>query len=291
MLETPLIINLAPTGAVADHRKNPNVPIAVDTIAAAVAASAREGASIAHLHVRDSEGRPSCEPALYAALLGRLRADPDCRDLVLCASTSGRHGQTPEQRAAVLALPPEVRPEMASLTLGSLNFPTGPSVNAPDTIRFLADEMTRFGVKPELEIFDLGMVEFAKTLIAEGRLRPPYYFNIILGNIGSLACDVRHLGLVIGLLPQPCIVSIGGVGRHQAAANALGLACADGVRVGLEDNLWESWAMRRPATNPGLVGRIARQAAAFERPISAASQTRAVLDLAPAANHAPLLPA
>jgi uncharacterized protein (DUF849 family) len=279
MLDQPLIINLAPTGAVADHRKNPAVPIENGHIAEVVEECIAAGATICHLHVRDEQGAPSCDPRRFADLLSRIRSQPGGADAVLCATTSGRHGQTPEERAAVLALPEAVRPEMASLTLGSLNFPSGPSVNAPETIRFLADRMNAFSVKPELEIFDLGMVEFAKTLIAEERLRPPYYFNIILGNIGGLACSVEHLGFVLAQLPQPAVVSIGGVGRHQAAANALGAVAAHGVRVGLEDNLWADWTNRSPATNPGLVNRVAQIAAAMGRRVASAADTRLALGL------------
>jgi uncharacterized protein (DUF849 family) len=279
MAAQPLIINLAPTGAVADHRKNPAVPIENSAIAQVVGECIDAGATICHLHVRDQSGAPSCDPSRFADLFGLVRSQPRGFDAVLCASTSGRHGQTREERAAVLSLPEAVRPNMASLTLGSLNFPTGSSVNAPDTIRFLADRMNEFGVKPELEIFDVGMIEFAKALIGEKRLTPPYYFNIILGNIGGLACSVQHLGFVMGLLPQPAIVAIGGVGRHQAQALALGAVAADGVRVGLEDNLWSDWSTRSPATNPGLVAGVAGIAAAVGRPLASVEQTRSALGL------------
>lgn len=279
MLDQPLIINLAPTGAVSDHRKNPALPIENRRIAEVVRESVAAGARICHLHVRDSSGAPTCDPARFADLFGLIRNQPGASEALLCASTSGRHGQSLEERSAVLSLPEAVRPDMASLTLGSLNFPSGASVNAPDTIRLLADRMKQHGVKPELEIFDLGMIEFAKVLIAEDRLAPPYYFNIILGNIGGLACSVQHLGFVLGLLPQPAIVSIGGIGRNQAAANALGIVAANGVRVGLEDNLWADQSVRSPATNLGLVTRIAAIAAAIGRPLASAGQTRAALGL------------
>ena len=289
MLDRPLIINLAPTGAVSDPRKNPAVPVENRRIAEVVQECAAAGASICHLHVRDDAGAPTCDPARFADLFGLVRAQPGGSDIVLCATTSGRHGQSLEERAAVLSLPEAIRPDMASLTLGSLNFATGPSVNAPDTIRYLADRMAEFGIKPELEVFDVGMIEFAKTLIAEGRLAPPYYFNIFLGNIGGLACNVEHLGFVFGLLPQPAIVSVAGIGRHQAAANVLGAVAANGVRVGLEDNLWADCSTKAPATNPGLVRGITRVAAAIGRPVASAAQTRTILGLygRPVARPAP----
>ncbi len=280
MLERPLIINLAPTGAVADPARNPAVPVGNEAIAAVVRECAEAGATICHLHVRDEAAAPSCDPARFADLIGTIRAQPGGSDLVLCATTSGRHGQSPEERAAVLALPAAVRPDMGSLTLGSLNFPAGASVNAPDTIRFLADRMKECGVKPELEIFDIGMIEFARILIAEGRIGPPFYFNLLLGNVGSLACSIEHLGFAMSQLPQPAIVSVGGIGRAQAAANALGVVAAGGVRVGLEDNLWADWSDKSPATNLGAVTRVARLAAEVGRGVADAAYTRSALGLA-----------
>jgi uncharacterized protein (DUF849 family) len=280
MPHNPLIINLAPTGAVADAAKNPAVPVDNAAIAAVVGECIDAGATICHLHVRDDMAAPSSDPDRFADLIGRIRARKDGAGVILCASTSGRHGQSPEGRAAVLSLPPAVRPDMASLTLGSLNFPSAASVNAPDTIRFLADRMRECAVKPELEIFDIGMIEFARTLIAEGRISPPFYFNLLLGNVGSLACSVQHLGFALSQLPQPAIVSIGGIGRDQAAANALGVIAADGVRVGLEDNLWAAWSPRLPATNLQGVERVARLAAEVGRSVASVAYTRATLGLA-----------
>jgi uncharacterized protein (DUF849 family) len=275
----PLIINLAPTGAVADHGKNPNVPITDEAIAADVAACAEAGAGIVHLHVRDDEGKASSDPQRFASVITRLRESSATRDLVICASTSGRHGQSPVQRAAVVNLPAAQRPDMGSLTLGSLNFVGGASLNAPDTIRYLASQMQANGVKPELEVFDVGMIEFAKVLIREGLIGPPFYFNIVLGNVAGLRADIDHLSFALQSLPQPSIASVGGIGRTQLHANALGTVAADGVRVGLEDNLWSDWELKTPATNPGLVQRVAGIARAVGREIASPPQIRDMLGL------------
>ena len=279
MVYDALIINLAPTGAVADHTKNSNVPITGEAIAADVAACAEAGAAIVHLHVRDDEGQASSDPQRFASLIARLRASSATRDLVICASTSGRHGQSLVERAAVTSLPAAQRPDMASLTLGSLNFVGGASVNAPDTIRYLASQMQENAVKPELEIFDLGMIEFAKVLIREGLIKPPYYFNIILGNVAGLRADIGHLSFALQSLPQPSIASVGGIGRAQSHASALGAVAAGGVRVGLEDNLWSDWHLKTPATNVGLVERTAAIARAVGREIAAPSHVREILGL------------
>jgi len=277
----PLIVNLAPTGPVADHSKNPNVPITADAIVADVAAAMPAGAGVVHLHVRDDEGRPSSDAQRFAEIIARLRESREFGDIVICASTSGRHGQTLEQRAAVVNLPLAQRPDMASLTLGSLNFVGGASVNAPDTIRYLATQMNENGVKPELEAFDIGMIEFAKVLIKEGILRPPHYFNLILGNVSGLSADLNHLAFAMQSLPEGSVISVGGIGRTQPDATALGAIAADGVRVGLEDNLWSDWGDRTPASNPGLVERVASIAGAIGREIATPSQIRERLGLRP----------
>ena len=291
MFTRPLIVNFVPTGAVADPGRNPHVPVTLDRIVEDVAGAAAAGVAIAHLHVRNEDASPSADPARFDALFGALRARPDCADLIHCASTSGRHGQTPEGRAAVLDLPSATRPDMASLTLGSVNFPAGVSVNAPDTIRYLARRMQEQGVKPELEIFDLGMIEFARTLIGEGLLTPPYAFNIILGNISGLQATVQHLGMALGQLPEASIVCIGGIGKSQFRANALGVTAADGIRVGLEDNLWViEGGHKVPATNQGLVEAAFRVAGALRREIASPLEAREILGLPPPARRRNVTP-
>jgi uncharacterized protein (DUF849 family) len=275
----PFMVNIAPTGAVANAAKNPHVPLTVDRVASDVATAAREGASIAHLHVRNSDGAPSSDPRLFEQLLRAIRKDPACADLVLCVTTSGRHGQTMQQRTAVLELQGAARPDMASLTLGSVNFRTGTSVNEPETVRDLVDRMNAADVKPELEIFDTGMIEFAKTLIAEGRLHPPYYFNLFVGDVGDLSADEQTLRLVFEGLPPDSIVSLAGIGRFQKAAMALAAACADGARVGLEDNLWMDGS-NTPATNEALVRHVVAVATAAKRPVAVPAWTRERLGLA-----------
>jgi 3-keto-5-aminohexanoate cleavage enzyme len=272
------VVNVALTGAVADFRKNANVPVTTDTIVEQARLSHQTGAAIAHFHVRDEEGMPSCEPQRFAAVFEQLRADEATRGLVLCATTSGRHGQTIDQRAAVLQLPLDIRPDMASLTLGSLNFVTGASVNDHDTVRRLCEKMLAAGVKPEIEVFDLGMIAFMHQLIHEGLLVAPFYVNVLLGNLSSAQVDPAHFGLINSYLPDQTTVAIAGLGRYQLQANVLGLAVADGARVGLEDNLWLD-DQRTPATNSGLVARLAEMASLAQRPLTTSADLRQRLDL------------
>jgi 3-oxoadipate:acetyl-CoA acetyltransferase len=268
LIRDPLIINLAPTGAVADPVRNPHVPVSETDIVRDVVECASLGVAMTHLHVRDESGGPSSDPVLFRSLIRSVRAHPQVAGLVLCGSTSGRHGQTTKQRAAVLHLPPDDRPDMASLTLSSLNFGKGASINAPDTIRFLARTMLDQGIKPELEVFDLGMVHFAKALIREGLLLPPHFFNLILGNVAGAQCSLSDLSALVSQLPSESIWSLGGIGRSQRPAAGLGCMLASGVRIGLEDNLWEDVDRRAVATNPGLVRWLRDLAGAYGRPLA-----------------------
>ena len=138
----------------------------------------------------------------------------------------------------MLELDGDVKPDFASLTLSSVNFNKHASINAPDTIQRLAARMKETGVRPEFEVFDLGMVNYAKYLIRKGYFSLPYYFNFILGNVACAQAELLHVGLMVKELPEGSIWSVGGVGNHQLKANVMGLLSGGGVRVGLEDNIW-----------------------------------------------------
>lgn len=168
---------------------------------------------------------------------------------------------------------------MASLTLGSMNFATSASINEPKMITQLATIMLAEGIKPELEIFDAGMVNFAKILIDKGLLTPPFYFNILLGNPSTAQATLLQLATILSELPAQTIWSLGGIGRFQARSNALGVVMGDGVRVGLEDNLWWDLERTKLATNAELVQRIVCQAEALNRTIATPLEARARLGL------------
>lgn len=274
------IINVALTGAVADFRKNANVPIVRETIVEQAVAAHAAGAAIGHFHVRDDDGKPSTDADRFGAVFSELRQREATRAMILCATTSGRHGQTLDQRTAVLRLPKDIRPDMASLTLGSINFVTGASVNDHDTVRRLCERMLEAGVKPELEVFDLGMVVFLHRLIEEGLIAPPFYVNVLLGNLSSAQVNPLHFGTLRSELPADSIVAVAGLGKYQLQATLLGIAAADGVRTGLEDNLWAD-QQRTPASNPALVARAAEIATLAQRRITTAAELRERLALAP----------
>ncbi len=273
----PLIINLAPTGMVPTKAQSPHLPLASAEIAADCAEAVTLGATMLHLHARDADGEPSCDPHIIAELIARVRAAAP--GAVIVATTSGRRVQAVESRASCLWLEGDAKPDMASLTLSSLNFASEASLNPPQTIMRLASIMQERGIRPELEVFDLGMVNFAKILIDKGLLQPPFYFNILLGNAASAQASLLHLGALVADLPPQSIWSVGGIGRFQTQAVALGVALGHGIRTGLEDNLWLDQERSKPASNAQLLARAVALAKAQDRAIATAAEVRSRLGL------------
>lgn len=272
-----LLINAALTGMVPTKADNPHVPITVEEIAADARRCVDAGAAIVHLHVRYADGSPAYERELNAALFAAVR--DACPDVIISGSTSGRMFTDIEQRAAVL----DAAPDMASLTLGSMNFPTQASVNAPETIRELAHRMRERDVLPELEIFDLGMADYAQYLVGRGEIGPPVYANILLGSLGTLSASASNLTTVVRALPEGTIWAAAGIGRFQFHVNGLAIAMGGHVRVGLEDNIWmDPETKREPATNARLIQRIIAMARAYGREIASCADARRLLGLRPA---------
>ena len=275
----PLIINLAPTGLVPTRAHSPHVPLTAEEVAADCARCCAAGASMLHLHARAADGSPSCDRAVFGELVAAVRQRVP--NAIIITTTSGRRAPEVELRAASLTLEGGQKPDMASLTLSSLNFSAEASISAPSTVMRLAAIMKEHDIRPELEVFDLGMVNFAKILIDKGLIEPPFYFNILLGNPASAQASLLHLGTLVADLPPQSVWSVAGIGRHQARANALGVVVGHGVRTGLEDNLWLDDERTLLATNLQFVERIAAQAAALGRPLASPGQVRSRLGLAP----------
>lgn len=237
MKDNRYILNLAPTGIIPTKKMTPNVPVTPNEIIKDVLKASALGVTMVHLHARDPlSGKPTYKKEIYSKIIKGIRKEN--KDLILCVSTSGRSYNTFDKRSECLELEGESKPDFASLTLSSLNFNNQASINTPDMIQDLAKKMKKIGIRPELEVFDLGMINYAKYMIRKGLLTPPYYFNIILGNIACAQADMLHLGMMINELPKESIWSVGGVGNPQLRMNLLSLASGGGVRVGLEDNVW-----------------------------------------------------
>ncbi len=276
----PLIINLACTGVIPTRSLSPHVPLSHNEIIDDVARCMELGVQIVHLHARDERGVQSPDPERYGRLIESIRALPDGKQLIIGVTTSGRDDPEFESRSRVLDLDGDAKPDMGSLTLSSLNFMRAASINQPDTIRKLAQKMKERGIKPELEVFDAGMANFARALLSDGLIEGPLYVNILLGNIAGAQAEPLQLAAILAALPPDCTVSIAGIGRFQLAANGMGLLFAHGVRIGLEDNIWFDQARTIPASNLNLTQRIVAQAQSFERPLLGRSELRQQLGMA-----------
>ena len=274
-LDSPVPIVLAPTGMVPTRAMTPHVPLTPEAIARDVAAAARIGITSVHLHARDAEGEPTWEREVYAQIVGAVReAAPD---VVINVSTSGRTWSELEKRADALALDGDLKPDLASLTLSSLNFIGGASVNAPEVVRGLARIMRERGIVPELEIFDLGMVNFAHVLRKEGLLPGQVVANLFFGNVAGMQATLPEVGLAVERLPEGALWSGAGLGDFQLTAQSLAVAAGGGVRVGLEDGIWFDRARTRLATNPMLVERVHELLEVHDRASMKPDELRAIL--------------
>lgn len=273
----PLIINAALTGMVPRRDRVPNVPVTAQQIVEDAQACFEAGATIVHLHARAGDESPEWRREAYAAFIPEIRRL--CPGLVVCATTSGRTFGELDQRADVLALEGAAKPDMASLTLGSLNFRDVASVNAPGMIRALAERMATRGIRPELEIFDSGMAYLAHTLHAEGLLPDPMYANILLGSPNTAPARMGDLASLVDALPSGVIWAAAGIGAFQLPMNAMAVFAGGHVRTGLEDNPHLDHLTRSPATNAELVRRVAALAGVAGRRLSSVAETRATLGL------------
>lgn len=275
----PLVINTCLTGMIPTKDRTKFVPVTPDEIIEDAVEVYDAGARVVHLHARDEAGQPTWRGEVYERILTGIRRERP--DLICCVTTSGRNWPDLERRSEALRLDGDAKPDMGSLTLGSLNFPTGASVNAPETIRALAQLMGELGIHPELEVFDLGMVSYAKFLERKGLLPPRKYFNILLGSLGSAPATIANLGALVAALPEDSTWAAAGIGVFQLPMNVAGIVAGGGVRVGIEDSVFYDYRRTRLATNEELVRRIARIADELQRPVATPAQARELMGLAP----------
>lgn len=249
------IINFTPNGMIPTKKMTPYVPMSVNEIIEELHQAYEIGITMAHVHARDEK---TSEPIYHAEVYGRIIEGirKHTPDLILCVSLSGRNYKEFEKRSEPLYLSGSAKPDMGSLTLSSVNFNKIASVNEPDIIKKLALLMKEKNIKPELEAFDAGMINYAKYLSKKDLLSPPFYFNLILGNISCAQADLLHAGIMIRDLPERSFWSLGGVGDVQLSMNSVAISIGGGVRVGLEDNIWYDRGRTRKATNQELLKRI-----------------------------------
>lgn len=254
-MENKFILNFTPTGMIPTKQMTEYVPVNPSEIISQVLEAVALGANMIHLHARDPEsGKPTYKKEIYAEIIAGIRNKN--KDIVLCVSTSGRDFQDFAKRSEVLDLKGDLKPDFGSLTLSSLNFNKQASINEPEMIQSLAKKMLDNGIRPELEAFDLGMINYANYLIKKDLIKKPYYFNLILGNIACAQATILSLGLMINELPPESLWSAGGIGEWQLKMNAMSIIEGGGVRIGLEDNIWFNSERNQLATNQALIERI-----------------------------------
>lgn len=273
-----LIINFSPTGMIPTKAMTPHVPVTIQEIVEDVHEAVEIGITMVHLHARDEEtGEPTYKADVYSKIISGIRKFSS--DLVICVSLSGRAFSEFEKRAECLKLEGDVKPDMGSLTLSSLNFNKQASINSPEIVQALAQEMKRCNILAELEAFDSGMINYAKYLESRGLLEAPHYFNLIVGNIACAQADLLHIGVMVRDLPPNSLWSLGGVGDYQLMVNSIAIAAGGGVRVGLEDDIWYDPNRTKLARNSELIRRIHNIAEADERKIMPPAELRRLLNL------------
>jgi len=279
-----LIINFTPTGMIPTKEMTPYVPITINEIIEDVHEAYEIGITVVHLHARDKKtGEPTYKAEVYQDIIEGIRKFS--KDLVICVSLSGRTFKEFEERSEVLQLNGNVKPDMGSLTLSSVNFNYQASVSSPKMIQDLARVMKTRGILAELEAFDSGMINYAKYLERKDLLDPPHYFNLLFGNIACAQATLLHMGVMINDLPNWSYWSAAGVGDAQSMVNSIAIAYGGGVRVGLEDNIWYDKGRTKLAKNSDLLKRVHNLAEANERELMTSEEFRRFLVLQQDGNY------
>jgi len=289
-MSTEVIVTCAVTGAGDTVARSDRVPVTPAAIAAACVEAAREGAAIAHVHVRDPRtGQGSREVALYREVVERVR---DSGTDVILNLTSGMGGDyVPDESDPARAgagtdlVPPAVRlahievlrPELCSLDCGTMNFGTSVFMNTAAHLEQMAARIRELRVKPELEVFELGHIRFARELMARGLIESPPLFQLCLGIPWGAPADLRTLMAMREALPEEALWSAFGIGREQLPMVAQAVLLGGNVRVGLEDNLY--LARGQLATNGELVARAVELIGQLGRRVASASGARQMLQL------------
>ena len=270
----PCIICVAITGSVPTKADNPAVPITVAEQIESTQEAFEAGASIVHAHVRDDEGKPSSDPERFARLKEGL--EKHCPGMIIQFSTGGRSGSG-AARGGMLPL----KPDMASLAVGSNNFPTRVYENPPDLVDWLAAEMLEHEVKPEIEAFDLSHVFQAAKMAQDERLKAPLYVQFVMGVKNAMPVDRAVFDFYVATLRRlaPDALWCGaGIGAGQLLLNEWCIAAGGHARTGLEDNVRLDRTNLAPS-NAALVRRTAELCETHDRPVATWQQAREMLGL------------
>ena len=275
-MRKPCIICVAITGSVPQKADNPSVPISIDEQGESAQEAFEAGASIVHCHVRLEDGTPTSDPARFARLMEGLKRH--CHGMIIQLSTGGRSGAG-QERGAMLSL----KPDMASLTVGSNNFPTRVYENPPDLVVWLAGEMAKYNIIPEIEAFDLSHIHNAALMHREGQLKGRPYVQFVMGVKNAMPVDKDvfdyYIKTVERLLPNADWCAAG-IGANQIVLNEWCVAQGGHARTGLEDNVkLDKWTLA--PSNAALVARVVDLCEKYERPVATWEEARRMLDLRP----------
>jgi 3-keto-5-aminohexanoate cleavage enzyme len=268
-----LIITVALTGNVPTKEMNPDLPVTAGEVALDVRRCADAGAVLFHVHVRDVDQKPTLDRDAFKESV--LKIKEVAPEAIIQLSTGGRAGKDWEARAT----PVRLLPEMASFTTGSNNLPGMIYENSPQFIEFLAKVFKETGVKPEIEVFETGMINNALFLQSKGYLNPPLHFQFVLGAPGSMPASVRNLSFLADSIPAGSTWTAAGIARAEVPLAAAAIVMGGHVRVGLEDNLYLPDGS--PASNPKLVEKIVIIAREVGREIASPAEAREILSLDP----------
>ncbi len=270
-----IVITVAGVGAEVTRAQQPNLPLLPEEVGDEYRRAHAAGAAIGHIHGRRPDGTPTQDLETFRAYSQAIRARSP---IIQQFSTGGAVGMGVEERIAAL----ELRPEMATLTLGTCNFGDGIFENTLPTVRAILDRLRKYGITPELEIFDDGMLATADALFARGLLTPPLHFDFVLGVPGAAAATPENLLHFARSIPPGCTWTVAGIGRRQTAMATLAVAMGGHVRVGFEDNIYYRKG-ELADSNARFVERVARIAREVGREPSTVEQARAILHLPAAA--------
>ncbi len=267
----PVIITAAMVGAELTRDQQPNLPTSPQEIISAAVECYEAGAAVIHIHVRDAEGNPTQDAGIFHEVVEGIRAR--C-DVITQVSTGGAVWMSADERLQSI----ECRPDMATLTTGTVNFGDSVFVNNRGLVETFARRLRDYGIVPEIEIFDAGMLDEAMRLRNMGLITEPLQFDFVMGVPGGIGAEPAHLVHLVRSLPPGSTWSVAGIGRHQLTLGTIALAMGGNVRVGFEDNIYYRKG-QLAKTNAELVARIVRIAQELDRPVATPSQAREMLHL------------
>ena len=276
-LRDKVIITVAPTGSIPTRQDSPYLPVTPEEIAEETRRSCEAGAAVVHLHGRDPEtGRPTPSVEVFRRCLDLIRERSPIITQITTGGGAVTLGLTPAQRLEAVE---QLRPDSASLNAGSMNFGRKLFTNTPEVMEVFARRMQELGVKPEFEVYEVGMIPQVKHWIIDAGLAdPPYRFSLVLGVLGGIPATIRNLQILVDDLPAESLWQAIGIGRHQLPLGAVAVAAGGGLRVGFEDNLYLKKGVLAKS-NAELVEKAVTIVEAMGREVATVEEARRLLGL------------